>query len=89
MNKKVRVRGNVVSDATGTGLESVCLEVIGGPHEDSKRFHTSNYGLFLFELDNSKSYKICIEESGYFGEELIIPKGLRSIYFPVLLKPKK
>ena len=89
MNKKVRVRGNIVSDVSGKGLESICIEVIGDRQEDSRQFHTSNYGLFLFELDNSKSYKISIKESGYFGEEFVIPKGLRSIYFPVLLKPKK
>jgi hypothetical protein len=88
VKSSVRIRGNVVSDATGEGLSSVCIEVLGGQQEEIKKIHTRAYGLFLFELDNSKSYTLHIEHSGYFTEELTVPSGLRSIYFPVLLKSK-
>lgn len=87
--QKVKVRGNVVSNDTGTGLKKVCIEVISDENDIIEKFYTSDYGLFLFELENLITYKLCIRHKGYFSEYFSIPKGLRSIYFPVLLKSKK
>jgi hypothetical protein len=49
---------------------------------------TTEYGLFYFELDNSVAHELIIDHKNYSPEKYYVPKGLRSVYFPILLKIK-
>ena len=90
ISKTIEVRGNVVSASTGKGMTNVPILIVGfEDHEIKSKFKTQKFGLFNFELDNSQQYKLIIDCESHFCEKYMIPKGLKSVYISVLIKPKK
>jgi len=87
--RKVLIRGNIVCEHSGKGMKDVIIDIFGTNLSNNFQEKTSKYGLFLFELDNSQVGKITIEHPNYYPFQHIIPKGLKRVYIPVLLKPKR